>query len=127
MSWGTCYSGSNNIYFDFPPIMDDGRNYATYLPMSIINNKIRLEQGLTSNYNYRQYLMQNATNLINTNKLVACDNCGPCLGQFNNQPLFSTNKYLYYSLKDRSIPYGYETSDLKQLYLSREELNNKLT
>ena len=28
MSWGTCYSGSNNIHFGFPPIMTDGRNYA---------------------------------------------------------------------------------------------------
>ena len=26
MSWGTCYSGSNNIHFNFPAIMDDSRN-----------------------------------------------------------------------------------------------------
>ena len=25
MSWATCYSSSNNVYFDLPPMMDDGR------------------------------------------------------------------------------------------------------
>ena len=30
---------SNNIHFDFPPIMDDGRNYATYVPACEINEK----------------------------------------------------------------------------------------
>ena len=28
MSWATCYSNLNNVYYNFPPIMHDGRNYA---------------------------------------------------------------------------------------------------
>ena len=32
MSWGTCFSGSNNIHFDFPPIMSDGRNFSSWQP-----------------------------------------------------------------------------------------------
>ena len=40
MSWGTCYAGSNNIHFDFPPIMADGRNYATWQPGAVINENI---------------------------------------------------------------------------------------
>ena len=32
MSWGTCYGASNNIHFDFPPLMSDGRNFATWVP-----------------------------------------------------------------------------------------------
>ena len=25
MSWGTCYAGSNNIHFDRPAVMSDGK------------------------------------------------------------------------------------------------------
>ena len=39
MSWGTCYAGSNNIHFDFPPIMMDGRNFAKWQPGAAINEK----------------------------------------------------------------------------------------
>ena len=28
MTWGTCYNGSNNIHFNFPPFMNDSRNYS---------------------------------------------------------------------------------------------------
>ena len=42
---------SNNIYFDFPPIMDDGRNYATYVPACEINEQLQVRNGLSSNYN----------------------------------------------------------------------------
>ena len=41
MSWGTCNAGSNNIHFDFPPIMTDGRNYAKWQPGAVINQEIR--------------------------------------------------------------------------------------
>ena len=43
MSWGTCYQGSNNIHFDFPPIMTDGRNFAKWQPGAVINENIRKE------------------------------------------------------------------------------------
>ena len=36
MSWATCYAGSNNIHFDFPPIITDGRNYAKWQPGAVI-------------------------------------------------------------------------------------------
>jgi hypothetical protein len=41
MSWAVCYSGSNNIHFNFPPIMADGRNYASWQPDAVINNRIQ--------------------------------------------------------------------------------------
>ena len=40
MSWATCYSGSNNIHFDYPPLMNDGRAYAGFLQDSVVNEKI---------------------------------------------------------------------------------------
>ena len=32
MSWGTCYSGSDNIHYDFPSIMNDGRLFTNWQP-----------------------------------------------------------------------------------------------
>ena len=113
---------SNNIHFDFPPIMDDGRNYATYIPACEINEQLQARNGLASNYAYRQYLIKNATNLMRTNQLVACDDTGPCMGQFNREPKANTNKHVYRGFGDQSTPYGYETSNMKQLYLTRMQL-----
>ena len=46
---------------------------------------------------------------MRTNQLVACDDTGPCMGQFNQEPRANTNKHIYRGFKDQSTPYGYET------------------
>ena len=50
MSWATCYSGSNNIHFNSPPIMSDGRNFATWVPACAVNETIQQKNNLTTNY-----------------------------------------------------------------------------
>ena len=75
MSWGTCYSGSNNIHFDFPPIMMDGRNFADWQPGAVINQKIREDAGIKTNSDYRQFLINNADQIIKYNQMQACDQC----------------------------------------------------
>ena len=64
MSWGTCYSGSNNIHFDYPPIMNDGRNFATWVPANEVSENIRTKENIQNNNDYRQYLVNNADNII---------------------------------------------------------------
>ena len=64
MSWGTCYAGSNNIHFDFPPIMSDGRNFAKWQPGAKINQEIRKENDIKSNWQYRQFLTENSDTKI---------------------------------------------------------------
>ena len=71
MSWGTCYSASNNIHFDFPPIMKDGRNFANWQPGAVISEQIRKDNNITSNYDYRKYMIENADNIIKLNQLEA--------------------------------------------------------
>ena len=80
MSWGTCYAGSNNIHFDFPPIMSDGRNYAAWIPGSEINNEIKSYYNISSNWKYRQFLQQNGSELMDRNRNLACEKncCLPC-------------------------------------------------
>ena len=120
MSWATCYAGSNNIHFNYPPIMNDGRNFASWQPGAVINNDIKKDAGITTNWEYRNYLMKNADNIIKLNQIEGCNNCG-CCPTYNSKQQPNT-PYLYASCLSKDQPFGYENSDLKQLYLSREQL-----
>ena len=126
MSWGTCYSGSNNIHFDCPPIMTDGRNYASWQPGAAISEQLREDAGIKTNWEYRKYLTQNADAIIRANQLEACDRCCACPARYgDNQPVPS-RPFLYQSCMQSTQPYGYENSDLKRLYLSEYELQCRL-
>ena len=126
MSWGTCYAGSNNIHFDFPPIMSDGRNYANWQPGAVISENIRCDAGIKTNWQYRRYLTQNADAIIRANQLEACDNCCSCPARYGTGKSVPSNPHLYQSCSDQGQPYGYENSDLKKLYLSQYELQCRL-
>ena len=103
MSWGTCYSGSNNIHFDFPPIMADGRNFAKWQPGAV----------------------KNADSIIKSNQLEACDESCYCPALRTGEQISNT-PFLYKSCMDKSQPYGYETSDLKNVYLSSYQLQARM-
>tara|TARA_B100000945_G_scaffold299781_1_gene280750 strand:+ start:226 stop:648 length:423 start_codon:yes stop_codon:yes gene_type:complete len=125
MSWGTCYSGSNNIHFDYPAIMSDGRLFTLRDPACIRNTMIKKSAGISNNYQYRQYLIKNADNIMKSNTEKTTDQC--CFSKniiHNKKP--TNNKYIYQSCSDSNQPYGYETSDLKNVYLTRRELQSQL-
>jgi hypothetical protein len=126
MSWGTCYSGSNNIHFDFPPIMADGRNFATWQPGNVISEKIREEANIKTNWNYRKYLIANADQIIKHNQLSACDDCCSCPAKYGDGQPISNSPFLYKSCSDDTKPFGYENSDLKNMYLSSFELQARM-
>jgi hypothetical protein len=131
MSWGTCYSGSNNIYRDFPPIMNDGRNYANWQPGAVVNERIRTEANIKTNWQYRQYLCNNADAFIKFNQQSACDNCCANTGQYGsstgqNATTNNNTPYLFKSCLDDTQQIGYENSDLKNLYLSDISLQSRM-
>jgi hypothetical protein len=123
MSWGTAYSGSNNLHFNFPPIMEDGRTYSTWVPGSAINDQLRAQNNIETNWDYRQFLMHNSTNVMDGN----LQQCFAQSGYSNlyGQPV-SNSPFLYANVADKSQPYGYEESDLKNLYLSRNDLQSRM-
>jgi hypothetical protein len=126
MSWGTCYSGSNNIHKDFPPIMSDGRNFAQWQPGTVISEKIKLQAGITSNWQYRKYMVDNAEQIIKNNQVAACDECCaiPAMNQMRQGQ--QNSPYLYQSCSDNTQPFGYESSDLKNLYISNFQLQSRM-
>lgn len=127
MSWATCYSGSNNIHFDFPPIMADGRNYASWQPEAVVNDRIRKQENITTSWQYRQYLINNATNIMKINNQEACSELGlPTHFQTNSTPS-SNVPFTFKSAYDTSRPgFGYNDSNLKQPYLTREQLQARM-
>ena len=129
MSWATCYSGSNNIHFDFPPLMADGRNYASWQPEAVVNQRIQHRENIRSNWEYRQFMTQRGLEIMQVNTLEACEALGlsvhePTAGgstPASNVPLLLASNY------DKARPgFGYNESDLKKPYLSREQLNARL-
>jgi hypothetical protein len=126
-NWGTCFSGSNNIHFDFPPIMEDGRTYSSWQPEAVINERIQKQEDIKSNWEYRNFLTNNALQIMKYNSMESCYVLGlPCNVQTDKTPSDNV-PYEFKSTFDNSTPgFGYQNSDLKRLYLTREQLNARL-
>ena len=110
-----CYSGSNNIHFDFPPIMADGRNFVTWQTPASIDESIRVEEHIQSNKDYRAYLQENALSIMRTNTTEATQMCAV---QKTPGPPVPNKPYLYESYLEKTKPFGYENSDLKEQFLA---------
>jgi hypothetical protein len=127
MSWATCYSASNNIHFNLPPIMADGRNYSSWQPEAVINKRIQKQAGIDNNWSYRNYLQKNANKIMHYNNLEACYDLGLPTHFHTDRTPASDVPYLFKSTFDTGKPgYNYQNSDLKNPYLSLEQLNARL-
>ncbi len=117
---------TNNVYQQYPPRMTDSRSLiASYQPESILNNNLIKENNIQSNWQYRKFLTENSQMIARENFKEACNDCG-----FFQR--FTPGERGYHS-ETHSTPIQYkdnatilnEKSDLKQLYLSREDLQSK--
>jgi hypothetical protein len=115
---------THNLYKDFPPFMNDGRVIvASWTQESVTNNNLLASTGMKSNWEYRKYLTENAKSLIQQNQAESLNDIG-YIARYSTAPQQQNNvPYYYKSYLDNSKPFGYETSDLKQLYLTAEQLN----
>jgi hypothetical protein len=125
MSWGTCYKGSNNVHPGFPAMMSDGQWATNWEPACAVNNALKKQVGISNNYQYRQYLITHADSIIEKNQMSACDNCCACWENFNDRNK-TTSKYIFKSCSDQAKPFGYQKSDLKNLYVSSKALESRL-
>jgi hypothetical protein len=125
MSWGTCYKGSNNIHFNFPPLMMDGRNFSSYEMAPAQDTILKERANIKTNSDYRRYLQTNADSIIKNNQLGACDECGVCPYYNSSDNQTSSTPYIFNSSVSNDQPHGYESSDLKNIYLSAQQLNTQ--
>lgn len=126
MSWATNYEKNNNVYTNFPPLMMDGRHLNMIrVDQEVLNEKTMKEFNIVSNNDYKEYLVKNANNIIQANSLTSESKVGNPL-YFDRQNRPERIPYHFVGSQDKYQPFGYENSDLKNYYLSREELNHNL-
>jgi hypothetical protein len=119
--WATNYKTDNNLSIPFPGILSDGRLFTEYNADSRINDSIKKNNNIKSNSEYRKFLVQNTNSIIQYNlNNTMLENKTYVPGV----PTYGT-PYLFKSMDDDTIPYGYETSHPKMMYLSRQQLDDK--
>lgn len=122
MSWGTCYTGSNNIHHSNPPLMSDGRNYSSWEPDAAENDKIKKQSNIKTNWDYRLYLQENAKDIMKYNGMESCYALGLSVKPTSTGPS-NANTYPVPVLFNSSDEPVAGDSDLKNMYMSREHLN----
>jgi len=122
---------TNNKYPEFPPLMSDGRSVtATWQPESSINEDLISKNNIKSNWEYRKFLTDNAKEIMEYNFLESSTDVGyykrpidiPSISKNTISGGVKNTPYLFSSIHDTTRPPGYSSSDLKDLYLSREQL-----
>jgi hypothetical protein len=118
---------SNNKYDGFPPLMCDGRAVtASYQPAGVLNEYLVQEIDVTSIWQYRQYLTKNGKDVMKYNYVQAANDAGYIKRYADLGNSTNSTPYVYSSMVDSTQPVGYQTSDLKELYLSREQLQSRM-
>lgn len=115
----------NNKYPEFPALMHDGRGpFAAFQPEAAYNTYLKAEPGFSSNHDYRQYLITNGDSIRRTNIHNSANDQGYFQKFYSEQrgdrQVMDSTPYTYSSYNERP---HHSASDLKQLYLSAEELN----
>lgn len=115
---------SNNKYPIFPPLMADGRSViSSWDTESVLNSQIRKNNDIHTNWDYRQYLTKNANKLMEYNFNETANDTGhiflPESKNNSNSPL------LYGSIYEKSASTDMNNSDLKNIYLTREQLYSR--
>jgi len=115
-AWAKNYSSSHNVYFDFPPLMSDGRNFSGWQPGNAVNAALRQNENIKSNWEYRRYLTINADKIMQINQIDAVNAAGHM--SFDVNPIEQEQRntpFMYSSVMDKREPFGYTTSDMKDI------------
>jgi hypothetical protein len=118
---------NNNYYTIEPTQAIQGISYGLWQPEAVINTKIKVDTGITSNCKYRQYMQKNANDIMKYNTMQSINASGN-----NPYTLLNTNTvnnipYLYNSLHDTNNPlYGYRDTDLKRDYMEKQQIKARM-
>jgi len=119
---------SNNVFPNFPPLMTDGRSaVSSWNTETVMNAHLKEQNGIPSNWEYRRFLTANAKTLMENNFNQTANDTGYSFisKEIQNQQTTSNQPALYYGLSDNTVHMGFQDSDLKREYLTREQLQAK--
>ena len=116
---------SNNIHSNKPAMMSDGRQGCSWLSEPVVDMHMKEAANIRSNWDYRRYLTSNATQIMSqsmTNEMYNnVNNISMAPGTNVQSP------YNFKNLEDRTqVRPNTFSSDLKQMYLSRNEQQAKM-
>jgi len=131
MECKSCEKPSNNQYANCPPRMADGRMFTDYRPRCIANfsipgmNEIPGNYDLPNSFEYRQYLIKNASDIMQKNEQTsyALNSCAPCVNPYMEGTMLAEQRIVScdastckFSQKDPNglgmgRDYGYPSSD----------------
>jgi hypothetical protein len=107
--------------------MMDGRNYASWQPEAVINKRIQKQENIHSNWSYRQYMTHHGLEIMRYNTTEACNEMGLNQHTETSKTPSANVPILYTNIFDTAQPgYGYCNSDLKNPYMSREQLQARM-
>lgn len=123
---------SNNKFHEKPSLMSDGRQHKSWHTESEIDHNLKGTHKITSNWEYRRYLTQNADSVMKENlRMELMKN--PRNPQTNamldgRSDDSNAPPYLYNNLEDNTMvmPKSF-SSDLKNIYLTRTQLQAKMS
>ena len=77
---GECFKVSNNKYFNCPALMADSRTFTDYRSSCTIDQSILKNNNIRSSYEYRQFLIKNASKFMQENNDLnynknGCETC----------------------------------------------------
>ena len=101
MSWATCYSGSNNIHFNLPPLMSDGREYANYDPSCKANNNLRNNLGIKKCDTQFSYILNPDVKLKKNTFNFLSESCLKISDFALISPIHSDEKYPNYKINKK--------------------------
>lgn len=120
---------TNNQYKGIPPKMSDSRSLvSSSQPISVTDYYLKNNN---SNWSYREYLKNNSIDIQKQMQNKSLNDVGyyqRFIKNISDYPEItsSTIPYFYSSIIDNTQPFGYQNSDVKQIYLTKEQLNARL-
>ena len=119
--WATQYTPNNQVDANTPGILSDGRLFTDYTQNSIVNDTIRKEHNLKTNEEYRRFMVYQTDAILQYNyeQMVTANQPKMYPSTMHGEP------FLYNSIQDNSKPFGYQESNPKNNYLTREQIDDK--
>jgi hypothetical protein len=115
------FGNSSPLTTTAPP----SRTNAYDQPEAVLNRQLLQQNQIQSNWKYRQYLTHNALAIQKQNFVEAAADIGYTEESIPKDTNKISTPYAFSSYLDNSTPRGYHSSDLKNAYLQKEQLESR--
>ena len=117
----------NYNYFTIKPTQQlQGFEYNSWQPNSLTNTKIRADAEILTNWQYRQYIQKNANDIMKCNTMQTIYDSGNNPYTLLNTKPRQNTPYLYNSVHSVPDSIPYRNSDLKQNYMTKEQMKSRM-